>query len=332
MTTAIVQLFAGSSRGQAVLAGQARLQESMRHAFGFIARSARSAGYLGCGTAGNLANGLNGDWRQVVEFDVSTSIESFDGTGGGHGFDDWQPSLAALPMQGGGAAAFNGRNDIDPSRLRPGSDIVVFRRLEANGHRLLRGLATAGDPLVVADEEAALDADDFAVISTCRQAALFRITSVAERGGEATLARTAGSSPFDNRAGSSLFAAGVPYGDSAGPQAATVARVLAETYFVARGAAANNRGQPTWALWRKATAAPPVELVQGIDDMQLLFGIDSTPDDDVRAAGRYVRASTIGASAVRTVRISLTASSVDAVTAQDRPLTRTFSRTVALRN
>ncbi len=329
MTTAIAQLFAGHGRGGAILTGQARLQESARYAFSFITRSARGAGYFGC-AAVDLVNGLNGPWRRVVELDIATPVAGFDGVGPGPGFDDWRPSLSTLPMRGEGAApAYIDGNGIDPNRLRPGSDVVVFRRVAPPDHRLLRRVQGDADAVLVAAADTALDDDDFVVLSGCGQAALFRISSVAESGDRITLARAVASGDFGNRGGS-LLAAGVPYGGTTGPEAAAVARVVTEIYFVARSTADNNRGQPVWSLWRKTTIAAPVELVQGIDDLQLLFGIDATPGHS-RAPDRYVRAESVAGNPVRAVHISITASSVDVVTAAERPLTLTFSQTVALR-
>ena len=329
MTTAIAQLFISNSRSQATLTGQARLQESARHALDFIARSARNAGYLGCGTAGHLTNALNGNWRQVVEIDLSTPIEAFDATAGA-----WQPSLATLPVRGGGAPVFKSRNRINASRLQPNSDVVVFRRADL-GEALVSAVDGDADPIVVAGNADAFRADSFALLSTCGQAALFRVSSLARSGGRTTLVRTPGSGSFGNRSGPALLAAGIPYGGSAAPQAAAAALAITETYFVARSTANNNRGRAVLSLWRKTSTAAPAELVQGIEELQLLFGIDTTPTDDVRAPNRYVRADSIGANPVRTVHVSVTASSVDAVTAAEaaeRVLTRTFSRTVALRN
>ena len=320
-TTAIAQLFISNSRSQATLAAQARLQESARHALDFIARSARNAGYRGCGTAGHLGNALNGTWEQVVEIDLSTPVEAFDATGAA-----WQPSLAKLPMRGG-AAAYKSRNRINASRLQPGSDVVVFRRADI-GVPLARPVHDDTDPIVVAGAARALRRDSFALLSTCGQAALFRVSSVAKHGGLTTLVRALGSGPFGNRSGATLRPANIPYGDSTEPLGAAAAPAITEIYFVARSA--NNRpGLPS--LWRKTSTAAPAELVQGIVDLQLLFGIDTTPADDVRAPNRYVRAPAIGTGPVRAVHLSVTASSMDAA-APGGALTRTFSRTVALRN
>ena len=317
MTAAVVQLFVGNSNSQAMLSGQARVQEAARHALDFIARSVRNAGYLGCGTGGHLASGLNGDW-QVVEVDVSTPVEAFDAAAG-----TWRPSLASLPLRDDGASAFRSRNRINASRLQPNSDVVVFRRADV-GEPLVRAVARETDPVAVGGDADGFAANSFALLSTCGQAALFRVTSVAKSGGQTILARMSSTGPFGNRSGPALLAAGTPYGGHAEPQGAAVALVVSEIYYVAESAVNNNRGQTVWSLWRKTSTAAPAELVQGINELQFLFGVDTTPADGNRAPNRYVRA--IGADPVCTLHVSVTASSADRVFAQ------TFSRTVTLRN
>ena len=249
MTTATAQLFISSSRGQAALTAQARLQESARHALDFLAHSARNAGYLGCGTAGQLANGLNGTWGQVVEIELSTPIEAFEVTAGAG-----LPSRAELPVRGG-APAYRRRNRINLSRLQPGSDIVVFRRADI-GTPLARPLPDDADPIVVVDAARTLRKDSFALLSTCGQAELFHVSSVAKRGGLTTLVRAPGGGLFDNRSGTALRPGNIPYGSDTAPRGAAAALAITEMYFVARHPA-SPVGETLPSLWRKTSTAAP---------------------------------------------------------------------------
>lgn len=333
LIAAVVQLFAGSGRGNAALAGQARLQESARHAVALLSRSARSAGYLGCGGRDGLVNTLNGTWRQVVEFDVSRPVEGFDGRATG-----WSPDIGILPTDGGSALAFAG-NRFDPDELKSGSDVIVFRRIEAPGQPLARSLPTildpvtrkGEDPVVTFDDEFALEADDFVVVSDCRQSALFRIGRTDVVGQVATLTRPPNSGAFGNQAELSLSGNDLPFGGAVGPEGAGVGRVITEIYFVAPGAGVNNRGDTVWSLWRRAGADAAAELIQGIDDLQVLFGVDLTSGDGVEAPNRYMAPDQVGANPVRAIHFVATVSSVDAIGA-DGVLRRSFAWTVALRN
>ena len=324
LTVAVTQLFTSAGRFNAELVGHARLQESARHALGFLGRSIRAAGYLGCG-GGAPNNGLRGDWRQLVEFDISTPVQGFNGLAGSAA---WQPELSGLPLRRGAGAPTFRRGGIDPARLRPGSDILVVRRVATPLQPLLQPLAAESDPLVVADERSAMRRNRFVALTRCGGAGLFRLTSVSRRGGAATLARAVGGGTFANRSGGLL--GGAAFGDAQGPQGAAVGLVLSEIYFVARAAGANNRGESAWSLWRKTSAERPAELVRGIDELQVLFGVDESPNDAVAAVERL---SPPGAATgtVRSVQVTITASTVDAA-GSGPPARRTFGATFAVRN
>ena len=191
VAAALVQLFAASSRSNVLLSGEAGLQESVRHAFAFLARSARGAGYLGCSSGVDVVNGLNGPWERVVEVGIAVAVDGFDGVGAGNGAEDWNPALSALPLRGvdGTGQAFKSRNRIAPARLKPGSDVVVFRRVEAPLHRLAAPWSDADPLTVMLDEDSSLTGD-FALVSDCRQAALVRIDDAGGGVGRTTLTRT----------------------------------------------------------------------------------------------------------------------------------------------
>ena len=299
MTAAITQLFMSNTRAVALLKGQARLQESARHALHFLAGSARSAGYLGCGAAGNFADGLGSTWRGNVMTDISSPIAGIDNVGDRADVADW---------------------DLGDRQLRPGSDIVAFRRIEGRGHDLAQPFGGTGE-LVVASAFRP-NPVRVAVIAGCGQAGLLRVQSIARGSGRVTLA-----AGVDVEA---LVPEGVVYGASAGPAATVLAPVVTEIYFVARSRWANNRGEPGWSLWRKTTRAD--EVVSGVEDLQLMFGIDTMPDDGIDTPQRYVRAEGIGLGVVRAVQMTVQVSSVDAVAEGDGKLMRTFAQTVAVRN
>ena len=319
LAAALTQIFVGTSRSQAATASRAAVQESARHALAFLRRSARSAGYLGCGVDGGLTSALNGT-SPPSEIALAPAVAGFDGRARA-----WRPPLSALPAKGGGAPAFKSRNRLDAARLRPGSDVVVFRRTEV-GVPLAQPMRRGGDPVAGLDPNRALAGVNFAVVSTCRQAALFRATSSRASAGVTRLRHTAGNGPFANRPGARLATA-LPYGGGGGPAGARVGQPLAEIYFVGRRA--RDARDPTWGLWRKTGVAAPAELVAGIENLQLLFGVDTVPGDGDRAPQRYVTADAVAGGAIRSLRIAITAV---APAPAGAALRRTFTQTVALRN
>lgn len=322
------RLFADSQRAYALLDSQTRMQESARQALEFVARSIRSAGYLGCMSSPDaVRNTLNGSWEAIPEINVSVPVEAFDGTDAPGTPDSWAPSLSALPRQGAGNTFVRGRG-IDVGAVLPLTDVLVLRRVAVPGARIAGAVAPDRFPLVEDDGELDIDAGDFAVISDCRQAALFRISRMERGDGVATLVRTPGSKLFDNAAGLSLSDTGAHYGNASSPEGAAVFGVVTEIYFVARGTGRNNVGSAPFSLWRKTTTDAPVELIQGIEDMQVRLGLDANGDG---AVDRYALPGDAVGQDVRSIDVRVTANSVDAIEGAE-PMRRTFSRVVALRN
>jgi type IV pilus assembly protein PilW len=345
VTAGVVQLFVGNNQTYTMLTGQSRLQESARYAMDFITRSARATGYYGCDPDNDkIYNTLNGPWAGLFEMDLTNPIQSFDYTGNGTdtGLNDWTPSLSVLPRMTGAGTSINTVVDgtgIDTDELIPGTDILVFRRVEVPGAPITAiTQSTAGPITVVDDGTNTFAVDDFAVISNCEQAALFRITGVAAGAaapsGEATLvlSRAAGAGIYENAAGATLSDQGIPYGNAVNPQGATVGRVITDIYYIANGTGENNRGQAPRSLWRRSGTQAPSELVEGVWDLQVSFGIDTTPNDNNLSANRYVDFNSMGLNdVVRALRLEVTTSTVDVVVG-DEPTRRTFVQTISLRN
>ncbi len=305
------RLFADSQRAYTLLHGQTRMQESARQAVDFIARSVRSAGYLGCRSSpGAVWNTLNGGWDDMFEINVSVPVEAFDGTDARGSPDSWTPHLPASLMRGGG---------IDIGAVSPLTDVLVLRRVAAPGARIAAMAAPDGFPVVEDDGELGIEADDFAVISDCRQAALFRVDRIERGDGVATLVRGPGAL---------LSGTDTPYGGAIGPEGAAVFGVVTEIYFIARGTGRNNVGSAPASLWRKTTTDAPVELIQGVEDLQVRLGLDGNGD---RAVDRYALAGEVAGQDVRSIDVRVTANSVDAVDGTE-PMRRTLSRVIALRN
>lgn len=328
VTVGIVELLAGNQHSHAVLTGQARMQESARHALDFLARSARAAGYVGC--ARNAPrNTLNGALGGLFEVDIRTGVAAFDGTGRTASPDSWTPSLEVLPRRTGRRSvnAFRNRNGIDTAALRPGSDVLVFRFVESPV-RLAAPVGPDDDHVAVRSTRGRPVRDDFTVVADCAGAALFRTTAVRTLGEGAALVRSPGGGPYDNAATASLVPPDAGFGDELGAAGATVGRVTTHIYYVAAGAGVNNRGVPPWSLWRKSGTARPAELVQGIEDLQVLLGIDTDGDG---IPNRYAPPQAGPGPPIRAVRIAVTANGVDVVPGESA-IRWTFVQTIAVRN
>ncbi|MEM7217896.1 MAG: PilW family protein [Pseudomonadota bacterium] len=335
VTAGIVQLFVGNNRTNELINGQSRLQESARYALDFMSRSTRNAGFYGCDPDDDkIYNTLNADWNQLFELDLQVPVEGFDGTGAGNAIGDWTPTLNELPRNAGGSSpnAIIAGNGIDIDSLVPSSDILVVRYQVPPGHRIATMVAPFDDPIVEDNGNVGFENGDYAVISNCEQAALFQVTNVSSGGGGVTLTRGTGVGVYANSAAKSLSEIGIEYGNAFDDQGSVVSEIVADIYFVADGAGSNNRGAVTQALWRKRGTDAPLELVEGISDLQVLFGIDTTPNDNLSSANRYVPFGGVGTNQIRSVRVTIEANTIDVVSDAATPISRRFTQTINVRN
>ncbi len=338
VTAGIVTLFVGNNQTYALLNGQSRMQENARFAIDFISRDARTAGYFGCDPEpGKIYKTLNGAWNQLFEFDITTPIQAYHGDTNGNSVNDWKPALTTLPRLGS-AVGYIAANGIDITKLKPLSDILVLRHVEVPGARLAAIVQSDSNPTVEVPAGGLGFTDgNFVAINNCEQATVFRIASIATAGTKATLVRDTapaiGLGTFQNAPLGSLSPTGIPYGEANNAQGANVGRVLTDIYYVAQGSGTNNRNQVPWSLWRKTSEDAPVELIEGIERLEVRFGVDTTPTDTANTTNQYVTPENVGANTIRAVRVSVTANSVDVVANDSAtPLKRTFSQTISLRN
>lgn len=340
VTAGIVTLFVGNNQTYALLNGQSRMQENARFAVDFISRSARAAGYFGCDPeAGKIYKTLNGAWNQIFEFDITTPIQAFHGVNNGTGVNDWTPALTTLPRVGS-AVGFVPAQGVKVATMRPQSDVLVLRHVQVPGARIAAIVQSNANPTVEVPAGGLGFTDgNFVAINNCEQATVFRIATVtAAAGPAATLvlnaAPASGAGLYQNAVLGSLTPTGIPYGEANNAQGSSVGRVMTDVFYVAQGSGTNNRNQIPWSLWRKTSEDAPVELIEGIDNLRVRFGIDTTPNDNVAATTRYVTYDQIVAATdvIRSLRVSVTADSVDVVSDAGAPLSRTFSQTISFRN
>lgn len=337
VVTGIVQLFVGNSQTYSILNGQARLQESARFALEIISQAARSAGYFGCAPQPeNVVRGLVGDWDQLPEFDVTRIVQGHNDVDGA-----WNPSW--IPHTGG--TALDPDTAIDLDDVLEGTDVIVFRGMRMPGWRLVEVLQPDGTPrIAVPGGDSGIEDGDVVMLADCEQGAVFRVSDVVPGVDEATLDYVTTTSATDRYANFHQVptAAGmVPFtlsiiGRSYGPDA-TIG-VLESTYFyIANSTVAQDaNGDPVPSLWQKVGNGEPIELVQGIEDLQILYGVDRTLNDNVPNANAYVTYDDLpnpnDPRSVVSLRVSVLATSVDAVTDDRNRLERTFSKTILLRN
>ncbi len=334
----IVQLFAGNSRTYELVNAQSRLQENARYAFEFISSAARMSGYLGCAPEEeNVVRGLVGNWNAIPEYNISEPIGGFEANGdGSYGPND----LLSLPRTEGGTNlnVHIAGNGIDRGELERGSDILIFRTIQQPTARLVTTLQPDADPVVrTPGGVPAFAVNDVVVISDCEQAALVKVTGVTPGFNQTTLAHATGPGVFDNGVNvttatgdvmpATLSVLGRSYGE-----ATTVALAETTIFFVAESADVNNRGDVVNALWRKVGSNAPVELIQGIANMQVVYGVDLSNDGIVNVNQYQTIDAVADVNTIVSIRVRLDIVSPDELAEVGQQLSRTFSKTISIRN
>ena len=156
----------------------------------------------------------------------------------------------------------------------PNTDVLTLRTVDDSGIFTTATLANASsDPVTVADlDPAPFAVNDIALITDCGGAAIFQVTGFDAPTG--VIAHNQGGTVPGNSTKnlSRRFGAG-----------SQVFAIRTTTYYIRNSA--NGTGP---ALWRRSGGiAAPQELAEGVENMQLLFGLDTDANqtaDEYRAA------------------------------------------------
>lgn len=300
-----------------------RLQENARYAFDVLSRDLRSAGYQGC--MGNSAppkvtvnhGGSAGD-SYAWDF-TRNAVEGFEATGA----NTWSSIASGSP------AVTVTVSDIDANVLG-GTDVISMRGIDSAGINITGQPSSGGCSSTTADLKVTSNdtLEDFMVVlvTNCTNSAVFQITNfnLSQNVVHNTGVGAPGNSTKDLGA---CFVGG------------ELAVISAKSYYIRNNAA----GEP--ALYRQVAANAAEELVEGIENMQIQYGEDTSGDN---AADIYRAANSVANWAnVVSVQISLlvrgaednvvTAPQTYAynganVTAPDRRIRQVYTTTVSIRN
>lgn len=292
-----------------------RMQESARYALEIMSRDIRMAGYRGCASSSvTPVNTLNNPTSYAYDF--ATPINGFDATAGA-----WSP---ALPTGTGG---------LSGSSILVGTDAITLRGSFGGGTTVTDQPGNSSADLKVTTPND-LAIDDIVMVTDCNAASVFQITNMNVSGaGQNVVHNTGGASP-----GNATKDLGHRYANG------EIVKMQSKSYFIRTGAS----GRP--ALWqfdnyKPAGGSNPAEIAEGIENMQIQYGIDANSDGVVES---YVAGNAVALwNQVAAVRISLLVAGNDdnvasstqtynyngtPVTATDQRLRQVFTTTVSVRN
>jgi type IV pilus assembly protein PilW len=307
----IMQIMFTNKQTYRVQEAFARLQENGRFAVNFLAKDIRMAGFFGCSSAVDAPN-------NIVDLDqdgVADAISNFNGNGlSGYEY-------ANLPL------ALNSTVSLAAADVLSNTDIIQIKRATNTGLNI-------DEPSYQNDANIKLDPvlaqgmfaqNDILFVTDCQASDIFAATGVSVNG---------------NGANSHLD---ISHGNNANldpklsriyQNDAEVMKMVSHLYYLGT----NSAGEP--ALFRASLgnngAIAKEELVEGVEDLQLLYGEDTTGDHVVNV---YEDASSVSDfTKVVSVRITLTVRTIeDNIAAQttaagDKRLRRTFTTSVTIRN
>ncbi len=253
------QLFVQSKRSASLQEEMARLQESGRFALDLLRRDIQRAGYLGCSHASTLQEHITSSGSYVD--DLGSFVFGYEGRASG-----WSP---VLPVDLDDPAT----TVDDPA---PGSDVITLRFAEGEGLRMTQPklsyhfkvhnlLVESGACAGGADRYSGLCSGDQAVVSDCAKARIFTIGDLHLSGAELLIYHVlpAWGDPTDPDPGNH-FSQAYSY----------IFKGVTISYFVRAGA--DNGSVPS--LYRKIGSEAAEELIEGVENMQILYGLDSDED------------------------------------------------------
>lgn len=291
LLSGVVAIFMSSRSSYETTDRLSRIQETGRFALDQIVGDVREAGFVGCARVPTyVSNALNS----------ATDVKWNYTDAGLRGFQYSSPATYVPALTVGSALT----NDA-PSAVN-GSDVLLVRRpkRDAVPLRLQADLGASTNALTVPNiTTSGLAVNDIALIYSCEAQTYFQVTSF----GGGSIGHAASSAAAETAT------------TSAGPGNATndlsfsyrrnaeVVPMETVIYYI-RASTAGPAGSNS--LWRRIGSNTPEELVEGVEQMQLRFGVDTTSDGIVD--GAYVPASAgLNWSNVYGVEIGLLVRSID---------------------
>ena len=261
LLTGVVAIFSSSRVSFESNDQLSRIQETGRFAIEVVSRHVRAAGFSGCA-------------RQPKY--ISTALRNST---------DLQWNFLEGPVRGYDASDSTWTPGLDDSitGVLPGTDVLVVRgpRLDAEPTRLTVALTDPQAPLVVASTSGIRQGGDVVMAYSCEAQSVFFARPPTPGGTILNHGMT------DTVPGNEFATTSFPF--TLNTEVIPVETVV---YYLAASQAAtppdNTLPLGTTSLWRRVGLADPEEMIQGVENMQLEFGMDDTGD---RIVDNYVAAT-----------------------------------------
>ncbi len=352
----VMQIFSSNKRSHVISNGLARVQENIRFAMKDISYAGRMAGYVGC--SGNIKNHLDEN-----DPAYSDDLFNFDAATGGWEFTasntkpdgsytvpaSLAPDADATHWKNNDTSGTANATDLlaalmeDASgtaepKVLPGTDVLVLKWAGSNADGVAIKNMNTNSASITTYSASNVEKDSIVIVSDCSGGDAFM--NVSNANASSVSKGTANGHPPGNKNPSSSKWSHVY------PESADFLYFVSRAFYIGLGAS----GEP--ALFRStffqgATEPSIEEIAEGIENMQVLFGIDVNADN---YADRYVSAVDVPShDAVVSVKLALLARTPEEIkeaaspnsykllgttitTPSDRRVRYAFNTTIKLRN
>ena len=315
----VIQVVTTSQSSYRQLVQQARLQETAKLAMDYIVRDIRMVGYWGCNANNiNIANSVEKsaasyfDPRNALRgYDVGSSTMPADVAGDASAYDDIAADTDIVEMR-----LLSVDNAYTVASHSPSSAVI---------HLTGSFSGAAGDIMTLVDNNCSNIGIFAATPGTGSGGATNKVNHNSGGGGGIPVNNCTkdlrGEFDCDNAAGS----VGDAYSEGSS---------LYRVDYVAYGIQPSNFGAGINALWRIIPNEADIELVEGVEDLQVVYGLDTNADgvvDRFATAKGIEDDGTLNFQQAIVLRIDVTTRSLDEVSGVG-VLAEDFSTSIRLRN
>ncbi len=243
----LLHIFLGNKGAYNVQEGLSRLQENGRVVDNFIRYDLRMTTLQGCNNPGLFTPLYLVSTPALNEtFDPTIVVTGYQSVGA-----SWSPALPAWLTS----------NIALGTSIVPGTDVLVIRRQGEQAVHLAQNMVASTDNVILPNV-ANFVAGNIIFITDCENTDIFRATAGTTA---TTITHTAASNTT-----SSL--------SKAYQTDARVSVMQTNAYYIKNTGRINNVGNPILALYRQKIDGTEEELVPGVENMQIIYGINTDGD------------------------------------------------------
>jgi len=311
LIVSLIEIFLSSNQVYRVHQAQARLQENGRFALQYLSNKIRTVGYKSCATQHK-----SDSFSQIIDFKLNPYLYNFETEVQGSesiGKNTWSPPINS------------GNDSAVISSPVSGSDVLTLRMITGPVVPLVSH-ANKTSPLII-DRGYQFARGESVMVANCQTMTIFKNTnSKTELNGRLTFAAE---TSFNI---SEALAENYENGE--------VMALETTTYYI------RNNAQGIPSLYQKVFSSPVKEVVEGVEQMQLIYGVDTTGDNAVDV---YQSADSITDWAwVKSIQLSLVLRTIEdnltvggpqsyrlnsqLIRPEDSFLRAVFTQTISLRN